>query len=490
VYLWHRFAAAGNRDSNVDNTISNALVGVQGRLANRFDVDVGIAYTKSKYIETGRGYIMASAAESAINSGDYDIFNPAANPLSVLQSFTAQIGRDGEWNQKEVYGTISTELFKLGGGSAQLLVGAEWRKETYQDLYDSLSEAGQILGSAGNSAGGDRRVSSLLSELVMPFSKTLEVTLAARYEKYSDYGSDFSPKASFRWKAMPNLALRGSVGTGFRAPSLPLITQKTSFSAESVFDEVSCLALVADADADCQVNAYYKANPALSSEKSKQFSFGVVFDPLPWLSVKADYWNIKIDDTIVSISAQDVIDRDNGSDPRAIPAGLGLTRDANGIITRVDAGYANEGTLKTSGIDLNMVTRFNLGGWGKVSQNYTYSHVMEYNSDGDDIIGLVGSPKARAVLGHTWSMGPFEVNWNINYIGKQSSSATRNVGSYITHDIQASWDTPIKGGTLVLGVLNAGDKMPQLVSYDGRNFNFYLYDSYGVQPYVRFTQKF
>ena len=247
---------------------------------------------------------------------------------------------------------------------------------------------------------------------------------------------------------------------------------------------------MADADEDCQINAYYQANPALSSEKSKQFSFGVVFDPLPWLSVKADYWNIKIDDTIVSISAQDVIDRDNGSDPRAIPAGLGLARDSNGIITRVDAGYANEGTLKTSGIDLNMVTRFNLGGLGKVSQNYTYSHVLEYNSDGDDIIGLVGSPKARAVLGHSWSKGPFEVTWNINYIGKQSSSATRNVGSYITHDIQASWDTPLKGGTLVLGVLNAGDKMPQLVSYDGRNFNFYLYDSYGVQPYVRFTQKF
>ena len=491
VYLWHRFAAAGNRDNFIDNTVANALVGFQGRVANRFDVDFGAAFTKSKSIEQGRGYIMASAAEAAINSGDYDIFNPSQNPVSVLQSFTAQIGRDGEWTQREVYGTASTELFKLGGGSAQILFGAEWRKEQYQDLYDSLSEAGQILGSAGNSAGGDRRVASLLSELVMPFSKTLEVTLAARYESYSDYGSDFSPKASFQWKAMPNLKLRGSVGTGFRAPSLPVLTQKTSFSAESVFDPVSCEVLNGDPDDDCQVNTYVQSNASLGSEKSKQFSFGVVFDPTPWLSVKADYWNIKIDDTITYIGAQDLVDRSNGDDPRAIPPGLGVTRDATtGVITRIDAGYANEGTLKTSGIDLNLSTRFNLGGLGKVSQNYSYSRVLKYDVDGSDIIGQVGSPKDRAVLGHTWSMGPFEVNWNINYIGKQTDSATRNVGSFVTHDIQASWDTPLKGGTLVLGVLNVTDKLPQLVSYDGRNFNFYLYDSYGMQPYVRFTQKF
>jgi len=491
VYLWHRFAAAGNRDSTVENTVANVLVGAQGRVANMLDVDVGVNFTKSKYIETGRGYIMYSAAESAINSGDYNIYNPSGNPTSVLQSFTAQIGREGTWDQKEVYGSVGFDLMKMGGGTAQMVMGAEWRKEQYADLYDSLSEAGQILGSAGNSAGGGRRVSSMYAEMLLPVTKTLEAQLAARYERYSDYGSDFSPKASFRWKVMPSLLLRGSVGTGFRAPSLPVLTQKTSFSAESVFDPVSCELLNGDPDDSCQVNTYVQSNSALDSEKSKQFTFGAVFDPTSWLSIKADYWNIEIDDTISYISAQDIVDRDNGDDPRAIPAGLGIQRDPlTGQIRRIDAGYANEGTLKTAGIDLNMISRFNLGSWGRFSQNYTYSQVLSYKVDGDEIIGQVGSPKARAVLGHTWSMGAFEVTYNLNYIGKQADSATRKVGSYITHDVQAKWDTPLKGASLTIGVLNAGDKLPQLVSYDGRNFNFYLYDSYGVQPYVRFTQKF
>lgn len=491
VYLWHRFAAAGNRDSSIENTVASALVGVQGRIADRFDVDAGVSYTRSKSIETGRGYIMASAAEAAINSGDYDIYNPSANPQSVLQSFTAQIGRDGLWNQKEVYGTVGFDLMKLGGGTAQMLVGAEWRKEDYQDLYDSLSEANQILGSAGNSAGGGRRVTSFMGEALFPITKTFEAQLAARYERYSDYGSDFSPKASFRWKAMPTLLFRGSVGTGFRAPSLPVLTQKTSFSAESVFDPVSCLLLNGDADDSCQVNTYVQSNSALDSEKSKQFSFGVVFDPVPWLSIKADFWSIKIDDQIAYVSAQDIIDRDNGDDPRAIPAGLGIQRDPiTGQIRRIDAGYANEGTLKTDGIDVNILARHDLGRFGKLTQNYQYSQVMKYDVDGDDLIGDVGSPKARAVLGHTLALGPVDFTWNINYIGKQDDGGGRNVASWVTHDLQASWATPLKGATLTIGVLNITDKMPQLVSYDGRNFNFYLYDSYGIQPYFRFVQKF
>ncbi len=39
-------------------------------------------------------------------------------------------------------------------------------------------------------------------------------------------------------------------------------------------------------------------------------------------------------------------------------------------------------------------------------------------------------------------------------------------------------------------MVNLFDKMPELVPYEGRNFNFYLYDSYGRTPYVRVSHKF
>ena len=48
----------------------------------------------------------------------------------------------------------------------------------------------------------------------------------------------------------------------------------------------------------------------------------------------------------------------------------------------------------------------------------------------------------------------------------------------------------LKGSKLTVGVINLADKYPALIPYDGRPFNYYLYDSYGRTPYVRFQYKF
>jgi iron complex outermembrane receptor protein len=493
--LYHRFAAAGNRDTSTDNTLRDVFAGIQGTYG-KMDFDFGIRSTTSQYFELGRNYIVGSLAEAAINDGSYDIYRPYANDPAVLQGISATINRDSFFKQTEVYGTMSTSLFKMAGGSAQLFVGAEARKEEYQDKYDSLQEAGVILGSAGNSAAGDRTVKALSTELLLPVIKSVEISLAARYEKYSDYGNDFSPKVALSWKPLSSLKVRASVGKGFAAPSLPILTQKTQFSAESVADYQTCIALNGAAyEAQCragtitpQVDTYYAANSQLKSEKSDQYSFGAVWDITPSVSLKADYWHIKIKDTITQITAQSIVDRSDGTDPRAIPAGLGLTRNAIGMITRIDAGYANEGTLKTDGVDINVMGSYKLGRFGAMHHNLGYSKVLNYDQDGSEVVGTLGSPKERAVLGSTWTLGSFDATWNINYIGA-NGSGTKAVPSYVTHDLQVSYATPWKG-KLTVGVLNLNDNMPKLVPYDGRNFNYYLYDSYGRQPYVRYSQSF
>src|SRR3546814_8191940 len=89
----------------------------------------------------------------------------------------------------------------MGGGSAGLVVGGEFRKEDFADTYDSLSSAGVILGSAGASSGGGREVSSIYAEMLLPFTSTLEADIAGRYEKYSDYGNNFAPKVALRWRS-------------------------------------------------------------------------------------------------------------------------------------------------------------------------------------------------------------------------------------------------------------------------------------------------
>jgi iron complex outermembrane receptor protein len=327
--------------------------------------------------------------------------------------------------------------------------------------------------------------------MLFPIMKNLEASLSARYEEYSDYGSDFSPKASVKFKPLSNLALRASVGKGFRAPSLDILTQKTTFSAETIEDERTC-AVLPCTDGQIQRDTFFTANPELQSEKSDQFSLGAVWDVTQALSVKLDYWNVKIKDVIGQVTAQEIVDRDNGDDPRPIPPGLGLTRNPNGVITQILAGYANEGVLKTSGLDLGVTGRWKAGNFGQFTHTLQWAHMLEQKTDGDEFAGTQGLPKDRAVLSNRWSLGDFDVNWNVNYIGENGEADEGNdTKAYTTHDLQLNY-TPsfVKGATFTIGALNVTDEMPELIRYDGRNFNFYLYDSYGRQAYVRYTQKF
>ncbi|NDA34571.1 MAG: TonB-dependent receptor [Betaproteobacteria bacterium] len=503
VTLRHRFAAAGNRDTNTDSNIYDMLLGTQGQIGS-VAIDAGFRWTDYQYLELGRNYIVTAIATQFMNSGAYNIFKPSANSADVLNSIKATIGRDSNFKIAEVYGTATVPLMKMAGGQVQLLLGGERRFEQYQDQYDSLSEGGQILGSAGNSAGGTRGVTSMFSEALLPVASGVEVSLAARHENYSDYGSSNAPKASLRWKLSNNLLLRGSVGAGFAAPSLDKITMKESFSAESVIDPRTYIAFGGAASQastrQVQVDTYYIANPKLAAEKSKNLSLGFVWDVVPQLSIKADVWKIDVSDKIAQITAQGIINRSNGTDPRAIPAGLGVTRNAvTGAIERIQAGYGNEGEIGLRGVDLTATARYKLLG-KDIDQRLTWSRMNSYVDDGDELAGTAGLPKDRVVLSTKIPVMPkMDFFWYANYIGPHgdAEAGTRYSG-HTSQDVQLIWDTPIKGGRVSVGVVNLTGWYPckdgigsaNCIPYDGRNFNFYLYDSYGRQPYVRFTQRF
>lgn len=501
ITVRHRTAAAGNRDTNTDAWLSNVAGGFQGKITQNIELDIGAAYTRSTYKELGRNYIVRPILEQYVNDGTYDLYNPNANDPGTLSAIKATIGRDGYFKQKDIYAVATMyDLFQLGGGGASLLASIERRNEAYGDVYDSLSEAGVIEGSAGNSAEGERSVTGFALEMVMPITKTLEASLAGRFDRYSDYGNDFSPKASIRWQPLKSLTVRASVGEGFRAPSLPQLNQKESFSAESVIDPRTCIAFGGPdggvpAAQDCnvgrqvQVDSYTAANGALKSEQSKQFSVGAVWDATSYLSLKADFANIKISDKLSLIGAQDLIDRSNGSDPRAIPAGLYVQRDAQGAIQRVQQGFANEGELNAQYLDVSAQVRWKSASFGSFDHELRYSNTLKYEDGGEEVRGLLGLPRYRATLSNNWKLGAFAVSFNSNLVGRNGTDVDRMANAYTTHDLQAAWSTPWKG-KIIAGFLNVGNKQPELVAYSGRNFNFNLYDSYGRQAYVRLEQKF
>ena len=493
TYYFHRFAAGGNRDQTVDGTNTDFLVGFEGQLTDRIGVDFGIRRSQYEIHDGGTGYVVATLAAQAASEGRYDFGDPYGTAPADLQSFTTNISRFSSWHTDEIYGLAHFDLFEMGGGISNAVIGAEYREDVFVDQYDSLSEAGVVIGSAGNSSGGDRTVGAAYFEWLFPFTTTFDMTVAGRYDRYSDYGNDFSPKVSARWQPIDTLTFRASYGQGFRAPGLDILSQKASFSADPVRDPPSCLAIGAPSTCTTQVNTYYIANPDLSSEQSSQYSLGVVWAPTDWLDLSADYYNIEIEDRIRSFSAQTLINRTNFPELGPIPPGLGVERGPNGRVTAITAGYGNEGTLETDGIDFRANTDFDLGGMGRLQNRLTVSWINKYDlidpsGDVSEVAGQLGAPDTRANLMNIWSMGDWTFIFNTNYIEGQEDS-TGQVGGYATNDVQVAWDAPWNA-TIAVGATNVGDRYPELVGYDGRPWNFYLYDAHGRTTYFRYTQRF
>lgn len=492
MWVRHRFAAGGNRDNNTDANVYDFLTGFKGTIGG-VDFDGGIRRNEYKYFENGNGYVVIPLLEAAVNSGAYDLLDPFSNPQDVLNSVKTTTARISTWSTREFFASASFDVFSMGTGSAAMAVGAEYRTEEYADLYDSLSSSGVVAGSAGNSAFGGRTISSAYAELLLPFTSSFDITLAGRFDKYSDYGNDFAPKVAMRWQPLENLVFRASYGEGFAAPTLDILTQQPAFSADPVFDVQTCIAdgnlpatCNSAAGVELQIDGLVIANPNLSSEQSKQYALGAAWDATDWLNMSLDYNNIEITDRIVQFSAQTLIDRDLDPSLGPIPPGLGVTRDPiTGGIIQVIRGAANEGDLKTDSFDLNVRTNFDFDAWGKLQNQLSVSHVRSYTIDGGaNLVKTQGLPQQRAVLQNVWTKGDVSVAWNLNYIGKQDTNY-----SVTTHDLQFVWNAPWDGKVAV-GVNNIENQLPQLVNANGRPFNFALYDAYGRQYYLRYTQSF
>ncbi len=498
VFLRHRFAAAGNRDTKVDSNNSDVSVGFIGRIADKFDIDVAARRTEYKGVELGNGFIVDSLAAAAAAAGTYNLLDPFGNSQTVLNSIKATVSRDTQWLGKEVYGTAAFDVFEMGGGTSSMVVGAEWRSEDYADLYDSLSAGGVIGSSAGNSAAGGRSVRSAFAEWLFPITSNFDITAAGRYDKYSDYGNDFAPKIAFRYQPFETLTIRGSYGEGFVAPSLPALTQEPAFSADSVIDFDTCVSQ-GGAPATCpsdqiQIDATVVSNRALSSEQSEQWTLGASWDALEWLNITADYYDTRIKNTINAFSSQQLIDRSNNPQLGPIPPGLRVIRDpqTNGIVS-VIRGSANDGILDTDGLDVNVRTTFDFGSFGALASHLNVAMVNNYEINGlGNQTGLIGLPNMRSSLQNNWTISDFTVTFNSNFItGQQRTTSTdpRNAGGYTTHDLQVAWNAPWNA-KIALGATNIGDKYPALVQVGGRPWNFNLYDAYGRTPYLRYTQSF
>jgi len=188
--------------------------------------------------------------------------------------------------------------FNVGmAGPMNLAFGGEYRRESYEigaGTPSSYEDGGaqSYPGFTPTDAGvHDRKNEAAYVDLAINPIEGLRIDAAGRFEHYSDFGNATVGKLTARYDFVPEFAIRGTISTGFRAPTLA----EEYYSSTQVNPTTATVQLPPNSPAGKLLGL----GDGLRPEKSVNYSAGFVFRPLPAMSVTLDLFQILITDRIV-----------------------------------------------------------------------------------------------------------------------------------------------------------------------------------------------
>lgn len=414
-----RAVPAGNRISDNTNEQQRLVAGATGVVMG-WDYNTAINYSKASGLLNYAGYIHEDRFLTSIGSGNLNPFGPGDAASDAAWKFA---GMDGDMRKSTSTVTafdfkVSKEMMAMAGGNMGLAMGVDLRREEADDKPINADYAlGKHIGGEGTvpATSASRNLSAVFAEVNIPFAKGWEATLAARHDSYSDFGSSFNPKASIRFQPSRELVLRAAAGTGFRAPTLWDVNSPPSFSntADTVLDPACPNPAELQGRCNSQVVTKSTAATSLKPETSRQFSMGVVFEPVKAMSITLDYWNIEKKDQIGVIAAESLMT----TPALATKFASRIKRGADGYILFVETPVDNLGDLKTSGLDFDIRGRLSMGTSGKLNLGFAGTYVNNYDAQKyaggqvDQFVGTGGDgsvppiPKWQTSASAEWMYG-------------------------------------------------------------------------------------
>ena len=514
----YRTVDAGARRWDIQTDNLRMVLGLRGKIAD-WDWEISGQRARSKSEQSGdrtQGWVRTDFLQQEINAGNYNPFGGTFNPSSVIDAITTSLVRRGTSNLTAYDATVWGDLFDAPAGAVRMAAGVEYREERVSDTPDDQFQRGLIFGTEAVSASASRDNWSAYIEFSVPLLESLELQLAGRYDDYSDFGNTTNPKLGLRWQPLESLALRGSWGTGFRAPSLAQIGLGPSQSSQFFSDTYGC----AENPAYCAATDYklqFSGNPDLEAEESESYNFGIGWQPLNNLTLTLDYWDIKQDKKIDTapfgfLYTEFCNDQNSTVCVRSAP----LPGDSLGALLVVNTGYINIGEQSASGIDLGAYFTSDIGG-GQLSLSLNYSNLLsfekvELNSAGTafvsrELAGEYEYPENRWTLTGDWAYGDWNLFAAVNYVGQfedtpdidfdgildYDTNKSRNVDAFMTLNLQLRY-TGLKNTDIALGVDNALNEKPPFAIGDG-DTDLYGYvssqhDPRGAYMYGKLTYKF
>jgi iron complex outermembrane receptor protein len=388
AYRW-RCIECGPREIETTSKTYRLTVGADGPIAADWDYRIAASYGESDVTSRlGSGYYYRGTAPvtgtvigrgliPALNTG---LINPFLQPgevqtaegLAALEQASAAGvtlygGTFGVW---QIDASVSGSLFELPGGTAQLAVGVDWRRESYGfagDTRPAADQANVIIAAPfdnGNAlAGAKRIVKAAFAEVLLPVFDGFEVTGALRVDDYTGFGSTTNPKIMARYRPIKQVMFRGGYNTSFRVPNFNQIFNgvlESPYSGRNLADPGKCPGGRPDAlTPGCEVvqpTILSGGRRELGPETAEQFNLGVVFEPAPDIFLTVDWWRIerKGNIAIPDLLTQMVPNYDSFIDQ--------FIRDSAGNLIAIDQRWQNAGGSLTEGIEITGRAGFDL--WG------------------------------------------------------------------------------------------------------------------------------
>ncbi|MGE8407212.1 MAG: TonB-dependent receptor domain-containing protein [Pseudomonas sp.] len=332
--------------------------------------------------------------------------------------------------------------------------GVAYRHEQYtleEGDYDSYSFGGiggvqvgavQASGLMPDDAGTYKRdVGGVYFGLENQLTDKFQVGIAGRSEHYSDFGSATTGKLSARYEFTPQVGLRATVNSAYRAPTLGQIgtSWTTTTNVDVNGNPVLTRMLPVDHPAAQALGA-----EALKPEKSTNYSLGLVLRPTEQASLTIDAYQITIRDRLLYSGGI------SGPDAERILAAAGYGQYSWAQF------MTNAANTRTRGVDIVGKYNLDLQRYGSLSLTAGYTKArtiiesVNGNAFGFDVLtrearGFLqhGYPEDKLVLGATHRYGPWTVSLSETRYGEYRKYAASAANAQYDQTFSAQWNTDL-----------------------------------------------
>ncbi len=563
-----RFSELGRQETHYDRTMHQLTVGAEGKfsLFGRNDWDWTAHYSNGRTrqeVRTINGTASnryAQALDAVAGPNNTVVCRDPSNgcvPLNPFKSLTQDVidflqydtSASVQTLKQEVVSAYATgSLFDLPAGPLQVVVGAEYRKESNNigvtPEYDPLNaKFDESIGITGTALVGDYDVSEAFAEVRVPLIanvtgiQDLSFEGAVRQSDYSTAGETTAYKASLNWTPVSDIRFRGTYGQSVRAPNISELYTAGQVGGAwladpcNYYDVLNRVGRTEFTAPNCaqlspqNVNTYWQwldviqaGNEELGVETATTYTAGVVIQPrwIPNFSLTVDYFDIELEDAVGSFGAQAILNKcvDLQSLDNMFCALVERDPTTNNLLA-VNVQELNMSMFKTRGIDFEANYRFNLSAIGmgeeagSISINAVYTKLLERSfildatdaSTVDETTGLFGSPEWKGAVRTTWSAGPWSANWTLRHFSPMSPGRHVTPELYDVYETDHVFYTDLSASyelndrvSLYGGLRNAFDKAPPRLpgaEAGGANFEFGYqagtYDVIGRTFYVGVT---